>query len=739
MGNGNVSVALKTQGFWHVVQVWIPAAPAERVVVARWPSEKDSLDRPGALAATAVTGVGAAYPDHPDLPRSAFGRGTIGVTGSPQGRCIGTVAVATWISCVANRKLSLPPPGMRDASFAPHCLQPPTFPPLSKGKKRELMSTDGERGGSAGLLQLLSGSRQGRMLTSHLASVSVKLTNSTFDSAIRQCASMRRCVLDALRNKERPFGLPSELPKTILVANIAGDVVMLYESGYSLLYRIMNVITPPGQRQGVSLGIDTMSAFTTEKSNRTLLFVYCMPPLEEPSAMHWELRSITLDGDKILDGARHFARNFAEPCCGTSTGDTTEPTLLRAETAALKNHVMAVSVDVGSEGTADTSGAVHTDSSSRETVLRNTIAALQADRNRLLAEINTMRDERVQNIEKEKIAARKDVEKEIDAARTAKRLAEKSKVDSGIESGKLQKELTRTKADLKEFKTEKAQMELTHAQEKEGLQRTRALHEKEKRDLRLAKERSEKQFSETIRNLKAELENIKFDNQARIRNMQAESEEFKRKERLNKDMHDKVVACMAGQDAELEVLRSRIEDCEAQLVASREQTQAARAEVESSVTLLAVLKKEVEENESAQKAGEEKATLAVVLQMSSKVIVLQEQLLKEQETNVALKRAVNAAKCAPATQSTRESQTGTSCMVTVGTDTYIDTAQLSKTTQTDPVEDTNEPFNVADASKRAFVAMEQLMAVAQLPPSGYVAQSGVHPPARRYLIKNPAR
>jgi hypothetical protein len=204
-------------------------------------------------------------------------------------------------------------------------------------------------------------------------------------------------------------------------------------------------------------------------------------------------------------------------------------------------------------------------------------------------------------------------------------------------------------------------------------------------------------------------------------------------------MHDKVVACMAGQDAELEVLRARIQECEAALEAGAEAAQTARAEAESSNALLSVLKKEVEEVELAKETDEEKATLAVVLQMSSKIIGLQEQLLHEQEANVALKKAVASAKSVAATTNTREAQTGTTSTATVGTDTYIDTAQLSKMTQTDPEDDVKEPFNVADASKRAFLALEHFMTVAQLPPSGYVAQSGVHPPARRYSIRQPPR
>lgn len=253
------------------------------------------------------------------------------------------------------------------------------------------MSTASERDRSTGLVQLLSSSRQGRLLTNHLACVSVKLANSTFDSSMRQCVSMRRVVLDALRNQERnnPFRLPAKLPKSIVVANLAGENVMFYEHGYSLIYRFLNIVTTPMLRQSVRGGIDAMTKFADDTGNRSLLLVYSMPPLEDPSGMHWELRSVTVDSGKVLDGARHFARNALEPCYGTPTGESTEPALLKAETIALQNHVMAVPVDVEDDATSDS--VSNLDGSTRETVLRNTISALQADRKQLVNEINSMR------------------------------------------------------------------------------------------------------------------------------------------------------------------------------------------------------------------------------------------------------------------------------------------------------------------------------------------------------------
>jgi hypothetical protein len=625
------------------------------------------------------------------------------------------------------------------------------------------MTIASEGDGKAGLAQLLSRSRQGRLLKTHLACVSVKLCNNTFDSSMRQCASMRRAVLEALRKKERlhvnPFRLPTDLPKSIVVANLAGDHVMLYEtSGYSLIRQFLTVVTVPGKRQLVSGGVDSMAQFADGMVNRCLLLVYSMPPLEDPSAMHWELRSVTVDGGKVLDGARHFARNALEPCFATPTGETTEPALLRAETAALQNNVVAESVDMELDAAEEACPLNGVEKSAWEIVYRNTIEALQADRKQLVSEIRSMSEDRVQNMENERALARKECEKEIAVARTCKLLAEKTVSDAGTELASARKELKSAKVEIQEMKTSMARMELTQDQEKETLKRNRALYEKEKRDMRAAKDRAESRASETLRTAKAEYENLKFDSDARIRRLDKEAVEFKRVEQSRKEMHDKVVACMAGQDAELEVLKARVAECELTIQSRDESVESLHTEACSTNTALKVMKSEIELSESVGRSGylewmregramvECRAMVEKMARVSAALVEVQQQLCEEQRENTALKERLSSA-TRPTTRS-REAQTtmtdtsgtaDTADTATVGTDTYIDVAQRSKTTQTAAEYSHVDPVNVLEASKRTFEALSQLVAFAQLPPSEYVMQSGVHPPARRCkLVKKDA-
>jgi hypothetical protein len=511
-----------------------------------------------------------------------------------------------------------------------------------------------------------------------------------------------------------------ELPKFIFAANLAGDNVMLYESGYSLLYQVLNVVTAPEQRQCVRRGVDAMVAFADEKENRSLLLVYSMPPMEEPVSMHWELRSVTVENGEVLDGARHFSRSSLQPCFGTPTSkETSEPTLLRAEVHALQNHIVAVSVDVGADATAETSSV---DTNARETVLRNTISAMVSDRKQMVRQIGAMREERVENAEKERRMAREEVEREIEAARAAKRLSDKIRSEADSKLLTLRDELNLAKSQLKESQTGNALIELAHVQETEDMQRRMEAHDKDKKDLRSSRDRLEKSLSGTIRTMKVDYENLKFDSQNRVSKLEKQASELQRREKMNKEMHDRVVACMSGQDAEIEVLKSKLKERD-------DEVETLHTEVEKLKSDLGVVHSELEACERAREDSESVAKLAVATRTSALVVDAQERLSKAQLENALLKEQLLDSKtrktCA------REAQTTS----TQGTDTYIDTAQRCKTTQTETGQDTKKKaVSVSEASVCAFEALEQLISAVYLPDSKYVAQSGVHPPECRYKI-----
>lgn len=483
---------------------------------------------------------------------------------------------------------------------------------------------------------------------------------------------------------------------------------MFYEHGHELLYKFLGIVTPQHKRDEVLTGVDKMTTFVKEKQNCILLMVYSMPPLENASSMHWEIRSVTVENSNVLDGARHFALNTPYPCCANPTADTSEPTLQKAETNALKNHVIAVPVNDKTEFQQCASTQEDTcslDKSKKQDILRNTIIALQTDRNRLLNEISIMKSENETNLQNERTLARREVEKEIAAARLSKNLAEKHKLDCNSQLTSAHNELKDVKAKLKESTTAMARMELMHSHEMETTRRNRTIHEKEKQVLRIAKERAEKTALETTLAVRAQLENLEFDKQTLRKRIENENQHFKRQEAIHNEMHDKLVACMAGQDAEKDVLKARLDEY--------------------------TLKLQNREDE-IRKLQNELNTIRVCLQATtSEVAAIDTDTSLEKQARMTKKMTPKHVTHTGQTQTTSTNYT------TTGTDTYIDTAQRSKSTQTLNVQSGQrqvEPINVMQASEQAFHALQRLVDCAQIPCSPYVITSGVHPPARKCSI-----
>jgi seryl-tRNA synthetase len=164
---------------------------------------------------------------------------------------------------------------------------------------------------------------------------------------------------------------------------------------------------------------------------------------------------------------------------------------------------------------------------------------------------------------------------------------------------------------------------------------------------------------------------------------------------------------MAGQDAELEVMRARVCELEEELKTQAEKH--ADGVVQESRWRAAA-----EDAEARATAADEKAANATA-----------------QLADALAKQSTSPTPPTPPAPPTPRSVEVQTC----GTDTYIDTAQLSKATQTDAEEAQREPHSVAEAAKQTYIAFERFAALAQCAPSTYHAQCGTHPPPRRFSLQ----
>jgi hypothetical protein len=161
---------------------------------------------------------------------------------------------------------------------------------------------------------------------------------------------------------------------------------------------------------------------------------------------------------------------------------------------------------------------------------------------------------------------------------------------------------------------------------------------------------------------------------------------------------------MAGQDAEKDVLKARLE--EYTLILHNREDEILKLQNELNTTRVCF-----------------KATISEVAAL---------------DTDTSLEKQVHITKEMTLKHITHTGQTQTTSTnyTTTGTDTYIDTAQRSKSTQTLNIQPGQqvEPINIMQASEHAFHALQRLVDCAQIPHSPYVITSGVHPPARRSSI-----
>lgn len=588
-----------------------------------------------------------------------------------------------------------------------------------------------------GLVQHLARTRQGRMLTSHLANVAAKNAGANFDAASTKCFTMRRVLLTALRDPEvkAPFSLPRDIPKAMLVANICGDYMLLYNTDLTFLGQIMTVLAAHGTKRHVQKGFEDIKQFVEQSQDRCAILFYCQPALDEPSAAFWELRTISIAEDKALDGARVFSRGMLTVQPGSPTPAAVDLGVSRAEVSAMQNHLVAVAVEGAGEPTTETSGPAD---SNITTVLRQTIAALQADRKKMLAELESYKSQIKEFSVQAKREALSEVDNQIKSAQVQKALAAASETNFRQQQDGLVAKIASLEREVAERKRLFNLLELTTGQELSKFKTQRSLYDTEKRQLSKRAERGEKEAREAEKRKDAELENLRIEKDAKIRSLEREKTELVQKQRMAQEIHDRVVNCMSAQDTEIVHFKSSIADKDKVNLAQLKVIDELRTTIRSNATLHdtkvtslssenAELRRRLQTandqsrvslQESADKAASEVAALEV------KVKELQALQSQVQE------RSPEAGVTSTEAQTTMTAVSTT----TTGTDCYIDTAMLSKACQTEPEKGPPEPTTAAEASRLTFAALEKLVALAQLPPSDYVPQSGVHPPPRRFQM-----
>ena len=131
----------------------------------------------------------------------------------------------------------------------------------------------------------LGGNRAGRVLQAHLACVALREEGQARDSSIQEAVLNERVLITAIAQslamgRPMPCGLPTPLPKFIVVCNLSGERLVLYSNRRSIVRKLCSrssVITPREVAHHVALFEDFPFAQTFNDEHHFVLLSFSLP------------------------------------------------------------------------------------------------------------------------------------------------------------------------------------------------------------------------------------------------------------------------------------------------------------------------------------------------------------------------------------------------------------------------------------------------------------------------------
>lgn len=257
--------------------------------------------------------------------------------------------------------------------------------------------------------------RAGKEFRDHLECVDFVLQNKNrAECPVQQVAHLRQVFCDAFQKNERCFGIPSPTPKFIAIVNLSGYRAILY-SERAALVRLLCMVGPEAS-QRVLTNVERVITFANQ-NNCSVLCCFSLPWQVGVHSVHWECRSIERKADgTVRDGAMCFSYTN-EDCrvvAPTCEVDCVDPVVRAAQIEAMRRHFFAGNLDI------EVDNAV-VDGGERAQKLQSIVAALQADRGRLLADISSLKTDQLEAMKEAERRADERVGKVAAAAMVAEK------------------------------------------------------------------------------------------------------------------------------------------------------------------------------------------------------------------------------------------------------------------------------------------------------------------------------
>ena len=242
----------------------------------------------------------------------------------------------------------------------------------------------------------LEKSGPGRQLSEHLKCVDFFLKNRCrIECPLEEASRFRRIFCHGYHANDRCFGLPRPLPKFIAIVNLSGYRAILYSSRSSLI-RLLCMVGPL-HAETVIRNVEEVMRYASD-NNTSVLCCFSLPWQSGVQQVHWEVRTIERKPDgSIRDGVQSYSYTSEEVrvCASTLDTDRCDMEQTKAQVAAMSMHFSACNLDTCSDDI-----EIDDDSNSEKfKKLKAIVAAVQADRSRLISEMDAIREDKERGLE----------------------------------------------------------------------------------------------------------------------------------------------------------------------------------------------------------------------------------------------------------------------------------------------------------------------------------------------------
>jgi hypothetical protein len=250
-------------------------------------------------------------------------------------------------------------------------------------------------------LKNLSRTGPGRQLEEHLKCVDYVIRNhNRFECPVEEACNFRRIFCHALAANDRVFGLPRPLPKYIAIVNLSGYRAIFYSSRNSLI-RLLCMVGPLHSER-VIRNVESVLQYASE-NNTSVLCCFSLPWQTGVGQVHWEVRTIERTGDcSVRDGVRSFSytNEDVRTCASTIETDVCDAEQTKAQVLAMARNFSASNLDTSPDDI-----EIEDDSNSEKfRKLKAVVAAVQADRARLISEMDAIREDKARSLEEAELA-----------------------------------------------------------------------------------------------------------------------------------------------------------------------------------------------------------------------------------------------------------------------------------------------------------------------------------------------